>query len=288
MRAPRNTIMPDSANFLARGHWQKTLRAREHILELQKSLARWRTENNFSYDTEETIERDGYLRLSTKLRIKRPIPLEWATLIGDALQNMRAGLDHLAYAMVDRSNLTKAQLRDIQFPIGGYADIEAYEAELQRKQHFTQGVREFLVGLRPFKAGDLRYWHLNEMAKIDRHRILLTTLAGIREAYRDFRYDENGMVLKQYDPARSFATIWDSARPDQPIPVHDGMEIVRETMPVGETSGFTWGINLELLFDEPNILSHEAVLDVLEELVFLVAETARTAEKNGLVLFADA
>lgn len=287
MKNLKSEITPDNVEFQSRGHWQKIRRAHGHMLELQENMARWRDESNYSTYTEESTRENGYIATSTRLRIANPIPKEWAVIIGDTLQNLRAALDHLAFAMVDRTTLTKSQVRDIQFPIGSYPDVDAYRAELQRKLFFTQEVGDFLASCRPFKSGDVRFWHLNELAKIDRHRILLTTLAGISDAYRDFRYDSDGMVLKRYDPARNFATIWDAAHPDQMIPVHDGMEIVRETAPAGESSGFTWGIKLELLFDEGDIISAEGVLPVLEALIALTAEAARSAENKKLVLYAD-
>ena len=57
------------------------------------------------------------------VELLKPLPDILPLVIGDALQNLRNSLDHLAFALAHTPNMTPGQERDVSFPISDLAIV---------------------------------------------------------------------------------------------------------------------------------------------------------------------
>jgi hypothetical protein len=97
--------------------WAKINRAREHVESAHRLVQQFRASQPYSLLPEPT---DQPGRVAYRLRITRPVPVAISTTVGDALHNMRAALESLAFELAGRSHsacLTAAQERASTFPI---------------------------------------------------------------------------------------------------------------------------------------------------------------------------
>jgi hypothetical protein len=80
--------------------WAKANRAKEHIDSLRRLVDEFRASGPYSL-TPEPTETPG--RLAYRLRFSKPVPVRISTTIGDALHNLRAALENLAFEVARRS-----------------------------------------------------------------------------------------------------------------------------------------------------------------------------------------
>lgn len=120
------------------------------------------------------------------------VPCDFALTAGDVLQTTRAALEHLAYelALTYAGRLSAKDERDTGFPVvgdqnGGGATLWADQASRKLRAVSTAAVQA-IDQLQPYKLGpswaDNPLWVLNELARVDRHRLLhlvVATVGGI-------------------------------------------------------------------------------------------------------------
>jgi hypothetical protein len=99
-------------------------------------------------------------------------PLRIALLVGDALSNYRAALDHLAWQLVTKDG-TPPKPNQVYFPIG--LDRLAFAADLRRKMPGVAPVTGSIVErYQPFQHGERArshpLWILSEWVGVDKHR----------------------------------------------------------------------------------------------------------------------
>jgi hypothetical protein len=103
-----------------------------------------------------------------------PIPVEASLIAGDALQNLRSALDHLALAMMRKS---KANISTQSgFPI--FDSAEDYADPKRGAARKIGGIHDLALQeidrLKPYKGGNEKLWFLHRLNNIDKHRLLLT------------------------------------------------------------------------------------------------------------------
>lgn len=151
----------------------KVERANEHILDFERSFTAFRDANPYFVDT----KRDPHTReLIYYVRNTVDIPPRFALVAGDAIQNLRSALDHLACQLV-RSN-GQIPGKATEFPICRSA--KEYKSESTRK---VKGVRpdakEAIDAIEPYKGGrGEELWVLHELNIIDKHRLLVAVGAA--------------------------------------------------------------------------------------------------------------
>jgi hypothetical protein len=99
------------------------------------------------------------------------IPSEVALTFGDALQNLRSTLDHLACALVTAAgnNVTS----QTAFPIFDTAD-EYWERMARKVKGMGQSAIEAINSIQPYERGvGHALWQLHRLNNLDKHRILL-------------------------------------------------------------------------------------------------------------------
>jgi hypothetical protein len=158
-----------------------------------------------------------------------PIPKEFSLIIGDAVHNLRAALDLLAFHLVANSG-KQFNESAIHFPILKKGnDPNALKSAIQGACiHFAgAAILNHFQTFQAYKGGHLDLWELNEVDIIDKHRLLLTT-ADLLEV--------PSLTLKDFDrfaPSISFknvsfggmrhVAIWPSYLPSWarfPLPPH--------------------------------------------------------------------
>lgn len=122
-----------------------------------------------------------------RLRVVKEPPLEWSTIAGDYLQNLRAALDHLIWVLVKANGFTPS---GNAFPI---FDVEPPDklsnGERQRWNRQVHGlhpsVLRFLDLCQPYKGPDRPSTHvlaaLRTLSNEDKHRTLLPAFVAIGE-----------------------------------------------------------------------------------------------------------
>jgi len=119
--------------------WAKANRAKEHIVSLRQQVDEFRAYGPYSLTPEPT---EVPCRLAYRLRFSKPVPVAISTTVGDALHNLRATLENLAFEVARRSmdkNVPADLERASTFPI--CQTPEAFDA-------FFKGKRELLYDSR--------------------------------------------------------------------------------------------------------------------------------------------
>ena len=156
------------------------------LRELSMSEARIRRAQDnikeFAHLLEEYIEgQPSQIRVSIDdhghgvIRVERlePIPEQLSILLGEALQNLRAGLDNCLYAVaiIDSGTNPPPGASQLQWPIA--LSPKEWTTNKKRLQHLSPHLIEALHRIQPFQA-ESPEWNclriLHDLARIDRHR----------------------------------------------------------------------------------------------------------------------
>lgn len=148
--------------------WLKLNRAAWHLRVLDEEMIRF-----FSQDPTPVVPDNRGDEVGLRLRL--PLPEEWALVVGDCLQNLRAALEHIAVEMaLDHS--PQHNPRRVSFPI---ADTEeAWSGRNGAQRHvamMSPAAKAEIERMQPFKVSPGRVyknvlWLIHELARVDRHQ----------------------------------------------------------------------------------------------------------------------
>ena len=170
--------MTDSADSLT-GARLKLFRAREHLEVLGDELGAFMAGEPYRVVHETNADRSEHVFYS---KVVREPPPHLSTIIGDALQNMRSTLDHLAWGLTPETT-RKSSERSIGFPIcrkeqafvqTNGKSFSGYDHGSGMHKIWTMDTkaRAAIQQLQPYKTGYDELWVLNELARLDRHQSL--------------------------------------------------------------------------------------------------------------------
>lgn len=155
--------------------------------ELAASIRTFREIKNYEISRIDNAQdsTDPLVRVQWRVKILRPIPDEWAYLVGDIVNNMRSALDH-ALAEIARSRLglsdKDVQKRRLQFPINSDPVGFAKSAK-DLKKIFPQEVVDLLEALQPYHDPEDSSRHnlamLRDVSNLDKHRQLSIVEQGV-------------------------------------------------------------------------------------------------------------
>ncbi len=160
-------------------------------------------------------------------------PLALGATIGDCLQNMRSALDHLVWQLAVHSGKKTTPSRQTAFPICD--TIEAFRSKGTRVKvgDLTAEYRAGIERLQPFqigpKARDHWLWHLNELSRVDRHRVL-HVVGGVQDTIDISTGDRDDDGNFRVIPIRYFTLGLNVAY----APFKDGAEVARFTLKTTE------------------------------------------------------
>lgn len=175
--------------------------ARQNLIRLQAESKEWFGGDHHTV----TAEPDAHpqRRGQTAFFVEaEPLPPNFGLLIGDCLQQMRAGLDHIAFALASRyTNPLPDEIAEAsEFPIFGddsskglpgtgsdrfressKKGIPTPRSGLAKIAGIDPAAQAIIEGLQPYHRGtDYRndpLWRLHELSRIDKHRLLHVVVA---------------------------------------------------------------------------------------------------------------
>jgi hypothetical protein len=172
--------------------WPKLDRSSEHIDELEERVERWLGTDAYTIAREKD-PKTGYTLCRAKIKTEPPVEL--SLVAGDIVQNLRAALDHVVYALAERhSTLTPEIEGGLMFPIIGHinskgvpsdgADIFKNELGRGRLAGVPAKAVQYIETEQPYYHDHARItymftalWRLHDLSRIDKHRRLAVTTA---------------------------------------------------------------------------------------------------------------
>ena len=175
--------LPDAAEA-------KLARAQHHIDDLN-----WQIQSYLAQEPFKIVRRFdpevGRLSLTTKTEI--PIPDKLPCIVGDAIHNLRATLDHAYFAVLIRFTPREDNL---QFPVWRLGD-NSKESVLGRRmvKLAPKEVRTAIEDCEPYPGGRYKIHELDVMDVRDKHRlpVLLSRASGIQAAAINLAMPEFGV-----------------------------------------------------------------------------------------------
>jgi hypothetical protein len=149
----------------------KLERAEVHIFDLKEFWDEFVEGGAYPILSQDTP--DGRYRIYTLGNIAQ-IPVDVQQITGDAIQNLRSALDHLAYRLVCVGTDSPGPFNDVYFPLGDRP--EKFEARIQaiEKRLKTDAVKA-LLEIEAYPGGDGEiFWQIDQLNNIDKHRLVLT------------------------------------------------------------------------------------------------------------------
>jgi hypothetical protein len=155
----------------------KLKRAEEHIFNLREFWSGFIDAGAYPILSQDVPDRSYRLYY---LGSVEAIPADVPLIIGDAIQNLRSALDHLAYRLACIGKQSSGPFKRIYFPIGD--DPQKFEAGIRAiKQCLTPAAVKALTEIKAYPRGDGEiFWQINCLNNIDKHRLLLTVTSQNR------------------------------------------------------------------------------------------------------------
>lgn len=249
--------MADKSQF--RGPLLKVERAKHHIIDLETMFSDFLLEG----DTHSLIVDSDSGGAAVYPFVKKPLPEHVATILGDALHNLRASLDHLFIILTEING--EVPSKRTSFPIGTKTKVEAQFAPAKPKP--SQAVINGIMSeVRPYDIpeGDGLITALHELDIADKHIVLIPVSATV---------EITDMVLKRPDGSIGgrytgfqMQSRYDNLPPGfRPLPMFvEGYEIEQQSSP-----------DLKIVFDQNQPLAGRDVLETLKAISVKVENTIR-------------
>jgi hypothetical protein len=186
------------------GPFLKTERAEDHIHELERVF--W----SYIRQNEQALRRNRYRQMRERGRrgLGLGFPVHTPTILGDALHNLRAALDHAYCILVEANGHT---INDWStFPISKSPDWQSLKGSVEGKAKAGNGLSQAMIDfifseIQPYPGGkgeDLVQLHVLDLA--DKHTVLLPTEQHTH--VEDVAFDDGSRItgitfVTQGDPA---------------------------------------------------------------------------------------
>ena len=152
----------------------KIERAKEHIEHLGTAISAFCKSQPYTIGFKKHPQIDW-----TTLYVEsaKPVPNNIALIIGDAVHNLRSSLDHLAWQLV-KANGGKPDVRTY-FPISD--TVEKYATALKKGaiKGIPVGAEELIRNVQRYVTSDDTLWHIHELDRIDKHRLVITVGSSV-------------------------------------------------------------------------------------------------------------
>jgi hypothetical protein len=229
------------------GPESKVKRAKQHITDLESLIGIFKQSNPWSEWRYTELDSGDWVVLFQELR---PIPPTFASIIGDAIHNLRSALDHLAWELVESNGGTGGD--ETYFPIS--KDARSFKATFQRKiQGASNDSMRLIKAMKPYQGGDDRFWWLHRLDIWDKHRVLVPavvfadSIGGWGELDARYLVDTGGIL-------------------EDRAPLYRVPAAERDLPNVNMNPQFTY----EIAFGKTEVTEGEPVLELLNVLLDLV------------------
>jgi hypothetical protein len=224
----------------------KVERAKHHIRQLDIAIRRFDKSEPYTLSIQ---HKPNIGHVALYVASLEPVPEYIALIIGDAVHNFRSALDHLAWQLVEAGGGVPD--KDTYFPICQNAQQYASAVGKGEIKKIPVGTKEALSAVQPYICGNDTLWHIHELDRIDKHRLLITTTTAIKKW---------SIVI---DPSIGREIGWEE--PLRTLKVGD--EIVNVPEDTYHRTGhknFKLGINVA--FGQTEILAGKPVLETLHQM----------------------
>jgi hypothetical protein len=153
----------------------KINRAKKHLAELSAEISAYHGRNPYRIISDKESKPGHELY---RIEFIEAIPLEWGTMVGDVIHNLRAALDTLATALVIANGKTsRSVIKNTYFPIGSTQKL--FDQKLPKDLRGASDVaRQIVQRLKPYKGGTDAFWRLHQLDILDKHTLLIPVGAG--------------------------------------------------------------------------------------------------------------
>ena len=154
----------------------KVERAKQHIADLEVATRAFLDSNPYEVRAKDDPQTGQLVYEVVSVRdASTCIPLA----AGEAIQQLRSALDHLAYQLFQTgAYLQGVKEREVYFPI--FETSKAKSEFLGTRKGTRKDVIDTIDEIEPYKGGKgHRLWVLNRLNNIDKHRQLLVAGAGV-------------------------------------------------------------------------------------------------------------
>jgi hypothetical protein len=169
--------VPLSDNDPLRGPWLKVNRAKENIDEFDARFKAWVDAG--VYDVSAKLNRNRTEQV-VKIRRTRSIPVELYCVFGDAIHNLRAALDQLAFILATEvaGCTDRRALRNCYFPLGDNAtEFKATLESAKNAGRFNGPIVRFFREYQPYPKGKHEaLYTIHKLDIADKHRVVIRLL----------------------------------------------------------------------------------------------------------------
>lgn len=164
------------------GHWPKVIRAEEHLAAVRAEIDFWRELDVCSAIGQFESDSEYVIRVEDRI----PVPVRLSILIGEVAGNLRAALDHQAFALVAKFDPSRAadpdRAKGISYPIFESATWTDKKGQVRpvsfgSVSRLPSFVETVIKDNQPYSRGDDAPRHplavINRLANTDKHRTLL-------------------------------------------------------------------------------------------------------------------
>lgn len=211
------------------------------------------------------------------LKREPEIPDVVAILTGDAIQNLRTALDHLAFSLYltgPKKGVTK-DLHRLYFPIGSSANEFPQQRDQSLRGFWRSDAVAALNAIEPYGGGKGDILHvLSKLNVTDKHRLLLTVAASTGASdLGSFMFEDMRSLLSPEKAAllqpSMMAAFFKPADVDCPLKASDPFVIE----PLDRLPNPHYQGTLDIAIYEPKILKCQPVLPLLQQMVDFINGT---------------
>ncbi len=249
----------------------KVERAKKHVVDLHGEIDAFLSTKPYTVvkNIDSKLGKVGY-----QISKITPTPRIIVAITGDAIQNLRSALDHLAYHLLVVRLGAAASDKYFNFPTPNTAN------DLERKiqSRLRQDAVDALRKLEPYKGGKgHQLWVLNRLNNIDKHRIIITVGSAFRSLNLGGstmrtarRMAEKSGIFGPSFKAGDFPRVASFFRPaDNMCPLKVGDVLPAIDMEMDEQNDFRFDIAL----NEPEIVERKPLIETVQHFADLVSNT---------------
>lgn len=237
---------------------RKIARAKKHVAEFEAEVGRFLLQDNlYEAFVDNDPQRPG--KDIWKLRLTQPFPEVLDEIVGDAVNNLRAALDHACHAAAVASGLTK--------PLHTYFPFGKTQAEFENTMRgnckdVPLDVHALIRRYGPYRGGNDVLWSLNFISVRDKHTWLIKV--GTRIA-NSFSGTGGGRVIFPVDPS------WD----------HEKNEVEFAEFTSGIAADYKFELAPFVAFSEIEFVEGEPVSAVLAYFIQIVEDIVSAIESES-------
>lgn len=155
----------------------KLERAETHLEELKKAIEAYFDKKPCVIVVEQFTGMPSHVRSQAwTARVRNPVPLKLASIIGDVVHNLRASLDLLACDLV---RLHGGPTKDVYFP---FCEKSADLKHVIKRRRLDRAGRDIVAeieNLQPYRGGNAALRAIHDMDILDKHRALLPIIGAV-------------------------------------------------------------------------------------------------------------